>query len=158
MIETIEPLNTKTLTATPTLPTPLQALERLSWNYWWSWSSDGAGVYRDLDAELWDECEHNPRMLLEKVSDYRLAEMATDPVYVARIRKLAGQFDEYMGKVSGLRSQVSDLGSQSPDLGSKTITAENPVAYFCAEYGVQLAAALLRRTRRARRRSSKVRE
>ena len=136
MIETIEPLNTKTLTATPTLPTPLQALERLSWNYWWSWSSDGAGVYRDLDAELWDECEHNPRMLLEKVSDYRLAEMATDPVYVARIRKLAGQFDEYMGKVSGLRSQVSDLGSQSPDLGSKTITAENPVAYFCAEYGV----------------------
>jgi len=68
MIETIEPLNTKT-TATSTLPTPLQALERLSWNYWWSWSSDGAGVYRDLDAELWDECEHNARLLLSRVSE-----------------------------------------------------------------------------------------
>ena len=136
MIEIIEPLTTKTLTATSTIPTPLQALERLSWNYWWSWSSDGAGVYRDLDAELWDECEHNPRLLLTKVSEYRLAEMATDPVYVARIRKLAEQFDEYMGntqprfQISNLRSEISDLRSQ------KTITAEHPVGYFCAEYGV----------------------
>ena len=122
MIETIEPLSSKTLPPTPTLPTPLQALERLSWNYWWSWSSDGAGVYRDLDAELWDECEHNPRMLLSRVSEYRLAEMATDPVYVARIRKLADQFDEYMAN-SKPRFQT-------------TISAKHPVGYFCAEYGV----------------------
>ena len=128
MIQTIEPLSTKTLAATPTLPTPLQALERLSWNYWWSWSSDGAGVYRDLDAELWDECEHNPRLLLAKVSDYRLAEMATDPVYVARIRGLAEQFDRYMGSISDFKSQISEPGA--------AITRENPVAYFCAEYGV----------------------
>src|SRR6185295_15920559 len=135
MIETIEPLNPKT-TATSTLPTPLQALERLSWNYWWSWSSDGAGVYRDLDAELWDECEHNPRLLLSRVSEYRLAEMATDPVYVARIRRLAEQFDEYMAntrasfEIPNLRSQTSETGSP------KIITAEHPVGYFCAEYGV----------------------
>ncbi|MGH9873621.1 MAG: alpha-glucan family phosphorylase [Pyrinomonadaceae bacterium] len=122
MIETIEDLSSKPLTATPTLPTPLQALERLSWNYWWSWSSDGAGVYRDLDAELWDQCEHNPRLLLSSVSEYRLAEMATDPVYVARIRKLADEFDDYMGN------------SRRP--GVATITSEHPVGYFCAEYGV----------------------
>ena len=134
MIETIEPLNTKTLTATPTLPTPLQALERLSWNYWWSWSSEGAGVYRDLDAELWDEIEHNPRLLLSRVSEYRLAEMATDPVFVARIRKLADQFDQYMGQISDFRSQISEPGPGAS--GAATITAEHPVAYFCAEYGV----------------------
>ena len=136
MLKTIEPLSTKELTATPTLPTPLHALERLSWNYWWSWSSDGAGVYRDLDAELWDECEHNPRLLLAKISEYRLAELATDPVYVTRIRKLAEQFDQYMGRVSGFRSRVSDPGSQISDLRSQKISAESPVAYFCAEYGV----------------------
>ena len=96
MIETIEHLNTTTLAETPTLPSPLQALERISWNYWWSWSSEGAGVFRDLDTELWDECEHNPRLLLEKVSQYRLAEMATDPVYIERVRRLAEQFDHYM--------------------------------------------------------------
>jgi len=112
MIETIEQLSTNKPTAT--IPSPLQALERLSWNYWWSWSADGAGVYRDLDAELWDQVEHNPRQLLAQVSEYRLAEMATDPVYVSRIRSLSDQFDEYMRGAS----------------------AESTIAYFCAEYGV----------------------
>jgi starch phosphorylase len=128
MIETIEQLSTNKSTAT--LPSPLQALERLSWNYWWSWSTDGAGVFRDLDAELWDQVEHNPRMLLAQVSEYRLAEMATDPVYSARIIKLSEQFDEYM-RISDLRSQIPDLKSEIPNLKSEsTITSDNPVAYF----------------------------
>jgi starch phosphorylase len=128
MIETIEDLNTTSSAATPKLPSPLQALERLSWNYWWSWSAEGAGVYRDLDAELWDEIEHNPRLLLAKVSEYRLAEMATDPVYVDRVRKLADQFDHYIRAAEGL--------TWSNPTGAPTITQEHPVAYFCAEYGV----------------------
>jgi hypothetical protein len=36
------------------LPAPLAPLERLAWNYWWSWAADGAGVFRDLDPEIWD--------------------------------------------------------------------------------------------------------
>ena len=147
MIET-ERLVTTTLAETATFPYPLEALERLSWNYWWSWSSDGAGVYRDLDAELWDECEHNPRVLLGKVSEYRLAEMATDPVYLDRVRRLAEQFDEYVNagsEIPNSRFQISDSRFQisnstiTPDLTispDSTITPENPVAYFCAEYGV----------------------
>ena len=138
MIETIEHLNTTTLAQTPTLPSPLQALERLYSNYWWSWSSEGAGVFRDLDSELWDECEHNPRLLLEKVSEYRLAEMATDPVYIERVRRLADQLDRYMDATAdlaaGLKSQISDPGINST--GTSGITPEHPVAYFCAEYGV----------------------
>ena len=118
MIETFEQLSANKSNATSTIPSPLQALERLSWNYWWSWSSDGAGVYRDLDAELWDQVEHNPRLLLSQVSEYRLAEMATDPVYIDRIRRLSDQFDEYM--------RGADPG----------VTSGHPVAYFCAEYGV----------------------
>ena len=145
MIETIEHLYTTTLAETPTLPAPLQALERISWNYWWSWSSEGAGVFRDLDTELWDEWEHNPRLLLEKVSQYRLAEMAADPVYIERVRRLAEQFDHYMaataGLASDLRSEISDFKSQilAPwpnPAATSAITPEHPVAYFCAEYGV----------------------
>jgi len=54
------------------LPAPLAPLERLAWNYWWSWAADGAGIFRDLDPEIWEECEHNPRQLLAKTSAYRL--------------------------------------------------------------------------------------
>jgi starch phosphorylase len=144
MIETIEHLNKEPLADTPALPAPLQALKGVAWNYWWSWSSEGAGLFRDLDPELWDEWEHNARLLLEKVSQYRLAEMAVDPVYVERVRRLAEQFAHYMAPTAGLAavsSHILDFNSQILDPGanstrSSAITPEQPVAYFCAEYGV----------------------
>ena len=104
------------------LPAPLIPLERLAWNYWWSWAADGESIFRDLDPELWEDCEHNPRQLLEKTSAYRLAEAATDPVYLERVRRIDQSFQSYMN--SGSR------------LTGSAITPEHPVAYFCAEFGV----------------------
>lgn len=106
------------------LPAPLAPLERLAWNYWWSWAADGAAVFRDLDPEIWEECEQNPRQLLAKTSAYRLAEAATDPLYLERVRRLDQSFQSYMA--SGTGWTVEDL----------KITKERPVAYFCAEFGV----------------------
>ena len=107
---------------TTELPAPLLPLERLAWNYWWSWAADGESVFRDLDADIWEECERNPRQLLAKTSAYRLAEAATDPVYLERVHRLDASFQSYM---------VSQ-----PHLQLETITQEHPVAYFCAEFGV----------------------
>src|SRR5918997_5899349 len=78
------------------LPETIEALERISWNYWWSWAPDGTAVFRDLDQGLWCDSEHNPRKLLRAVSGYSLMRMATDPVYVERVRRLAEGFDAYM--------------------------------------------------------------
>ena len=104
------------------LPTPLLPLERLAWNYWWSWAADGESVFRDLDPEIWEECERNPRQLLARTSSYRLAEAATDPVYLERVRRLDDVFQSYL--------------SSEPYLQQSAITTEHPVAYFCAEFGV----------------------
>ncbi|HEU4835385.1 MAG TPA: alpha-glucan family phosphorylase [Pyrinomonadaceae bacterium] len=104
------------------LPVPLIPLQRLAWNYWWSWAADGDGVFRDLDSEIWEECEHNPRQLLAKTSSFRLAEAATDPVYMERVRRIDKTFQSYM--------------TSPPQLQLDTITKEHPVAYFCAEFGV----------------------
>lgn len=104
------------------LPTPLIPLERLAWNYWWSWAADGEGVFRDLDSEIWEECEHNPRQLLAKTSSFRLAEAATDPIYMERVRHLDGSFQSYL--------------ASPPRLQLDAITKDHPVAYFCAEFGV----------------------
>jgi starch phosphorylase len=109
------------LTSNHKLPAPLEPLDRLSWNYWWSWSRDGASTFRDLDPEIWEEVEHNPRLLLTRVSEYRLAQMATDPAYLERLAKLTAEFENYM---------------QPSGATWNGITRENPVAYFCAEYGV----------------------
>ena len=104
------------------LPAPLIPLERLAWNYWWSWAADGESVFRDLDPEIWEECERNPRQLLARTSSYRLAEAATDPVYLERVRHLDEIFQSYM--------------TSTPHLQPQAITTDHPVAYFCAEFGV----------------------
>ena len=67
------------------LPLSLRPLERLSWNYWWSWA-DGSEIFRDLDPNLWAQCEQNPRLLLTQISDLRLAQIATDPLFVEHVR------------------------------------------------------------------------
>ena len=112
-------------TSDPELPEPLQPLQSLAWNYWWSWSADGASVFRDLDADIWEDCEHNPRRLLTRVSQYRLAQAATDPVYIERVRRLNTLFQNYMA--------ATPLWPQND---SPVITPNNPIAYFCAEFGV----------------------
>jgi len=122
----IEKNNPTMETTIPTLPEPLKALERLSQNYWWSWASDGASMFRDLDPSIWETCEHNPKKLLSEVSEFRLMQMATDPVYIARVKRLAEEFDEYLSITAEAQSAYAQYG----------LAAETPVAYFCAEYGV----------------------
>src|SRR5882724_2141092 len=78
------------------LPPPLQPLEPLSWNYWWSWAPDGNEVFRDLDPGLWQQCEHNPRILLNQISDLRLAQVAADPAFTDRIQRLSARFQAYL--------------------------------------------------------------
>src|SRR5690349_5739113 len=122
MIDTAE--IEKTVVTNPDLPAPLMPLRHLAWNYWWSWSVDGASLFRDLDAEMWEECEHNPRQLLARTSAYRLAEAATDPVYLERVRRIDERFQSYLA--TGIGWSIDHL----------KITADHPVAYFCAEFGV----------------------
>src|ERR1044071_1184777 len=97
MMQEVEPTQVREEAAEgATLPETIEALERISRNYWWSWNQDGHAVFRDLDQEVFDQCEHNPRRLLKEVPQYSLMRMATDPVYVGRVRDLAGRFDAYM--------------------------------------------------------------
>jgi starch phosphorylase len=121
-----ESVNTFQKSSERVLPEPLKALERLSWNYWWSWAKDGASLFRDLDPSVWETCEHNPHRLLNEVSEFRLAQMATDPIYSARVRQLAESFNEYMISAEETQVKYEKYG----------ITPESPVAYFCAEYGI----------------------
>jgi starch phosphorylase len=108
------------------LPSPLLPLQQLSWNYWWSWAPDGLSIFRDLDPETWEECEHNPRQLLATISAFRLAQAATDPLYLQRVARISERFQTYIERPSVWFG---------PDRAT-SITADRPVAYFCAEYGV----------------------
>lgn len=118
--------NSESVTASRMLPPPLEPLQPLSWNYWWSWAPDGNEVFRDLDPGLWQQCEQNPRLLLSQVSDLRLAQVAADPAFADRIQRLSARFTDYL----------SDSRPWPKLQLAPRITRKTPVAYFCAEFGI----------------------
>ena len=103
------------------LPENLQDLEKISWNYYWSWNPAGAEIFRELAPELWEKVEQNPRRLLKEISELRLWHKSNDEVYVEKLREFAAAQDAY-------------LDVEAKKIGE--ISVANPVAYFCAEYGV----------------------
>ncbi len=103
------------------LPENLRILDEISGNFYWSWSKNGTEIFRDLDSALWEKCEQNPRQLLSEISELRLWQKANDENYLVRLSQFQSEFHEYLSK--------------SPNSFGK-ITPQNPVAYFCAEYGI----------------------
>ncbi len=103
------------------LPENLQILDKLSDNFYWSWTAQGTEIFRDLDAQLWEKVEQNPRRMLKEISDLRLWQKSCEPSYVKRVHAFAARAEEYLA---------------APPNSFGRITRENPVAYFCAEYGV----------------------
>ncbi len=107
------------------LPHPLKRLADLAHNYWWCWADSRLSLFRDINQDEWNRCNHNPVSILESASYDRLSQLATNPEYIQRVQTLAGQFDRYMTEQDTWASQVVPH-----------ISAEQPVAYFCAEFGL----------------------
>ncbi|MGH9948470.1 MAG: alpha-glucan family phosphorylase [Pyrinomonadaceae bacterium] len=100
------------------LPDNLQALGAISANFYWSWQPDGTALFRDLDPRLWEKCEQNPRLFLDRISGLRLWQKAGDAEYLERLRTFSQKFENYL----------------STD--HRPLTTDRSIAYFCAEYGV----------------------
>lgn len=103
------------------LPENLSALEKISWNFYWSWNYEASNLFRELDARLWEKCEQNPRLFLKKVGGLQLWQKANDQNFLDQLNEFSANFEKYLG--------------EKPNSFGK-ITEQNPVAYFCAEYGV----------------------
>ena len=99
------------------LPENIARLNEISANFYWCWRPDGVALFRDLDPELWDKCEQNPRLMLKSISGLRLWQRSADQAYVARVERFYNEFCDYAAAASDL-------------------TTPPAIAYFCAEYGV----------------------
>ena len=106
------------------LPETLKVLEAISANFFWSWNPDGIELFRELDPTLWDKCEQNPRLLLKRIGELRLWQKAADADYVDRLQSFSDKLNEYLNDTPQLATDNGPL------------TTDNPVAYFCAEFGV----------------------
>lgn len=97
------------------LPKELLPLEKLAHNLWWVWNNDATDLFADFDKKLWEACEHNPVILLQKIASERIDEILNDPALMKRVKSVIKNFEQYM-------SQDYDKSKTS-------------VAYFSMEYG-----------------------
>jgi starch phosphorylase len=107
------------------LPPPLHPLIDLAFNFWWSWSADGASIFRDLDAQKWEQCHQNPVEFLATLSDKRLTQFATDRTYLRRVEARRAQLENYLQQPNTWAAEAAPQ-----------ITPEHPIAYFCVEFGL----------------------
>ena len=103
------------------LPRAIRALARVAYDLRWSWMTDGAAVFHDVDPRLWPRCHGNPRAMIERATPRRLRALSEDGHYVARVAALDAAMRDDRGPVPPIASRIP---------------ADRPVAYFCSEFGV----------------------
>jgi starch phosphorylase len=101
----------------PALPAKLQRMPEIALNLHWSWNHSLRSLFRRLDPVIWKASNHNPIVMLGRVSQATLERAASDPRYLALYRRACETHDAYLAVAS---TQPSGM----------------LVAYFSMEYGL----------------------
>ena len=111
------------LEANPRVPEPLERLEELANDLFYSWDHGVRSLFARIDLPLWQKVEHNPKLFLRRVAQGRLDEAATDRAFLSEYRRVLSSYDAYLE--AGPAEEVSEALDPNKSL----------VAYFCAEFG-----------------------
>ena len=106
----------KPVTAKSNIPEKLKKLEELAHNMWWAWNHSAKGLFRSLDAKLFDECDGNPILLLQRLSFEKMEKLSHDQSLIQKMDDVYKEFRAYMDE--------------------KPNKKRASVAYFCMEYGL----------------------
>ncbi len=119
-----------TFTITPKLPDRLKCLKEIAYNLSWSWNNDIIDLFRRLDADLWEETEHNPVLMLGVINQERLEEVAGDDAFLAYMDKVCENLESYMKSTSWYDKHSKQV-EHSDEIGNNLC-----IAYFSAEFGI----------------------
>ncbi|KAA6433095.1 glycosyltransferase family 1 protein [Agrococcus sediminis] len=111
-------------TVRTSLPERLRRLETLASNLRWSWHEPTRELFREISLDGWRETGHDPVQLLGWVGTERLAQLAADDDFVARVDALADDLDDYLSQARWYQS-LED--------------APESIAYFSPEFGITSA-------------------
>jgi len=119
----------RTFSVAPLLPNPLKRLRELAYNIWWAWHPDAIELFRRLDAELWEQVNHNPVAMLGEVDQDKLRQASEDDGFLAHFHRVLERFDTYMTEPRWFEKTHGE-GPHTPD-GQPV-----KIAYFSAEFGL----------------------
>ena len=106
----------KDLSVKSRLPEELQCLDELAHNLWWAWNYEARELWRSLDEDLYEKVNHNPVLLLERLSYDRKEEIVKNKEIMKNVKNVYKLFRKYM--------------DVKPDAKRAS------VAYFCMEFGL----------------------
>jgi len=106
----------KELTVKSRLPEQLKCLDELAHNLWWAWDYEARDLFKSLDEALYEEVQHNPVVLLERLSYERKEAIVKDKSLMKKVKDVYSKFRAYMD-VKPNKERAS-------------------VAYFCMEFGI----------------------
>ncbi len=134
----------KSFQVVPALPDELLFLKELAYNFWWSWDSDSMQLFRQIDEEIWDKCEHNPVELLASVGQLKLHELARDEGFLLQLKEVEERFRRYMEQPSSKNFEFLKKLKKHNGISRDTtwFSAMAPgetdlqIAYFSLEFGI----------------------
>ena len=107
----------------PSLPDVLKPLEQLAYNLRWSWDHEAVDLFRRMDPTLWEETYHNPVLVLGRVKQERLSQLASEDGYLAQLERVVNRHQSYnKEKNSWFDKEINNQDFR--------------VAYFSAEFGL----------------------
>jgi glycogen phosphorylase len=98
------------------MPDTLLPLRELSKNLWWVWNTKARNLFNYINGEMWEECAHNPVLMLDEVSYKRFQELESDQYFISEMNQVYDDFNRYLDERKNL--------------------AEPKIAYFSMEYGL----------------------
>ena len=98
------------------IPEKLTPLKEISRNLWWVWNTEARELFQYIDAEIWEECEHNPIVLLDEVNYQRFLELENDEEFLFKMNHVSSLLHKYLNDRKSLKGPS--------------------VAYFSMEYGL----------------------
>jgi starch phosphorylase len=116
-------MNIRFFNVAPSLPKRLERLIELAYNLRWAWDHDTIELFRRVDRDLWETCNHNPVLLLGQARQERLESVASDEGFLAQYDRCLEALDQYLTR----RAWFQKAHPEQSDL---------LVAYFSAEYGL----------------------
>lgn len=112
-----------TFNVIPSLPKNLEPLREIVYNVYWSWNQDAIKLFRRMDRKLWEDSHHNPVILLGKISQERLEELAKDDGFISHMNRIYVQLSVYLQELTWYQKNVN--ANDKPY-----------IAYFSAEFGL----------------------
>lgn len=107
----------------PSLPEKLEPLREIAYNVYWAWNQDAQELFWRLDKDLWESTNHNPVMMLGKISQEKLNDIAEDDGFISHMNRVFLQLNIYIQDTTWYKKKYGD--------------AEIPfIAYFSAEFGL----------------------